>query len=193
MGILIHKAGNFLGAGVLQHAGEHGGIDLIHIQPRQIVVRAGAGEGLYGLGGENVLLRQDMAVGPQPGHLLKAARQGAEPLGGGAHGHIPVQLRAEGLVKLLDLVDAAVYDGFHTLLPFQQQHRKAGQVPAEEDVLRVLEKMGYHAVPDPGSRLGIGLGGAAAFRHGGHQRQIIGLGPQVEIQLFRLLVDFLHT
>ena len=192
MNVLVHEAGDFLGAGVLQHAGEHGGADLAHVQPRKIVVRAGAGEGLHGFGAENMLLRQNMAVCPQPGHLLEASGQGAEPPGGGAHRRIPAQLRPKGLIQLPHLVDAPADDGLHILLPPQQQHGVAGQIPAEQDILRMLEKIGHHFIPDSGPLLRISLS-VAALRHGGHQRQVIDLGTQIQVQLFRLLVDFLYA
>ena len=156
------------------------------------MIRAGAGELADGIRAENMLLRQDVAVCPQPGNLLKAARQGAEPLGGRAHRYIPVPLRTVGFVQLPHLVHTPANNSLHVLLTAQNQHCIAGEIPPEEDVLRVLQKMRHQTVPDSGSRFGIGFRHGTALRHGGHQRNVIRLRPQIQIQLFGLLINLLH-
>ena len=148
----------------------------------------GSGQEAHGLLGENMLGGGHIPVGPQTGYLPEAFRQGTEPLLGLPGSHIPAQVRAVGFIELSNGIHAPPGEALNTILVSLNKHRIGGEIPPEQNILRVFEKMGHKIVPDQSAGFGIANHGSL-LRHGGNQADGIGLGPQVQIQLFRPLVD----
>ena len=125
------------------------------------------------------------------GDLLKTGGQGAQPLGGTAHGHIPALVRGVGRVLTAHCIHTAAGQFLHPGRLALEQHGVGGQVPVEEDILRIFEEMLQEGVPQAGSRFGVSLCRTGRLRQDGEEGQGVALRPQVDIQLCRRFVNLL--
>ena len=138
-----------------------------------------------------MLLRQQIPISPQSGHLFKAFGQGAEPLGGRRHGNVPV-LIGQYRIAALHRSQAPLDVTLDSLSLAHNHHHIGGQIPAKQQILRVLEKILQQRLP----HLGIGL--RVPFPVGfsgenGHEDQAVALGPQIQVQLSCRLIDLFHA
>ena len=130
-----------MGAGALHYAVEDGGVHLPRVQLVQLAVAGGAGEEADSIRCQHVLPGQDVPVGPKAGYLLKTGRQGAQPLGGAARGHVPVLLRGVECVLASHCFHTTADQLLHPGGVSLQKYGVGGQVPAQEDVLRIFQKV----------------------------------------------------